>query len=169
MKITFKKSGINKTLFTSAYFNSKPQIIMSDTKIKEPLGLISQQPRNQIGKWLSEGSGWMIESVDKHYLNIGVYSPMKGSSYVKLPPELSHHMKGLINIKNSDECFRWCHVQLINPDANKDPNKITKQDKIIAQQLKFPVIVKQYNKIEKQKSIRINVFGYTLFFLIKNQ
>lgn len=90
MKIAFKKSGINKTLYKSAYFNSKPQIIMNGTNINEPLGLISQQLRNQIGKWLSEGSGWMIELVDKHYLNIVRYTPMKGSTYIQFPKELSH-------------------------------------------------------------------------------
>ena len=31
---------------------------------------------------LSKGSGWVIESVDKHYLNIIKYTPMKGSSYI---------------------------------------------------------------------------------------
>jgi len=34
----------------------------------------------KIAQWLSEGSGWIIESVDKHYLNIVKYKPMKGSS-----------------------------------------------------------------------------------------
>ena len=91
---------------------------------------------------------------------------MNRSLYIKLPPELGHHLKGLINIKNEDnEWFRWCHVRLLNPDANKDRNRITKQDKIIAEQLnydgiEFPVTVKQYNKIEKQNNININVFGY---------
>ena len=63
---------------------------------------------------------------------------MKGSSYIQLPPEFRRHMKGVVNVKNKDnECFRWCHVRLLNPDANKDPNRITKQDRIIAKQLNY--------------------------------
>ena len=122
---------------------------MNDTNIDETPGLISHQLRKNIGQWLSEGSGWMIESVDEHYLNIIKYALMNGSSYIKLPSELGHHLKGLINIKNEDsECFRWCHVRLVNPDANKDPDRLTKQDKIIAKQLNYgfieiPVTVKQ--------------------------
>ena len=138
---------------------------MNDINIDETLGLISQQLRKKIGRWPSEGSGWMIESVDKHYLNVIKYTAMKGSSYVKLPPELNHSRKGLTNLKNSDnECFRWCHVRFIDPNANR----ITKQDRIVAKSLQqlnydgidFPVTVKQYSKIEKENNIRINVFGY---------
>lgn len=74
---------------------------------------------------------------------------MKGSSYIQIPDNLQHHRTGLINIKNSDnECFRWCHVRLINPDANVNPNRITKKDKILAKQfnykgIEFPVTIKQ--------------------------
>ena len=54
------------------------------------------------------------------------------------------------------------------PNANKIPNRITKQDRIVAKLLQqlnydrinFPVTVKQYSKIEKENNIRINVFGY---------
>ena len=38
--------------------------------LNETLGLISRQLRNKIGQWLSERSGRMTESLDKHYLNI---------------------------------------------------------------------------------------------------
>ena len=38
-------------------------------------------------------------------------------------------MKGLTNIKNKDiECFKWCHIRLINP-TNSHPERINKQDK----------------------------------------
>ena len=36
---------------------NRMQIIMNDININETLGLISQQLRNRIGQWLSEGSG----------------------------------------------------------------------------------------------------------------
>ena len=79
--------------------------------------------------WISEGSGWTIQSVDHHYLNVIKYKPMKGSSYIELPQELRHSAKGLINMKNEDnECFRWCHIRHLNPQA-KDPQRIKKVDK----------------------------------------
>ena len=120
---------------------------------------------NITAQWISEGSGWTIESVDNHYLNIVQYEPMKGSSYIELPQDLKHHQKGLINMKNNDnECFRWCHIRYLNPQE-KDPQRIKKIDKEYINQLdysniEFPVKINQYNKIEKQNEININVFGY---------
>ena len=71
----------------------------------------------------------------------------------------------MINVKNKyDECFRWCHIRHLNPQK-KDPQIIKKEDKRLIEGLnykgiEFPVSQKHYNKIEKQNSIRINVFGY---------
>lgn len=68
-------------------------------------------------------------------------------------------------MKNNDnQCFRWCHIRYLNPQE-KYPQRIKKVDKAYVENLdysgiEFPVEVKQYNKIEKQNSIRINVFSY---------
>ena len=68
-------------------------------------------------------------------------------------------------MKNKDnKCYRWCHIRHLNP-KEKDPQRIKKVDKEFIKNLnytgiEFPVIVKQYNKIEKQNSINIIVFGY---------
>ena len=46
-------------------------------------------------------------------------------------------MKGLINLKNNDhKCSMWCHVRLSNP-TNSHPERINKQDKKIAVNLKY--------------------------------
>ena len=165
IKVTFKKVSNDGTLEKTAYFNSKPQTIINNAEIPEALQLSKQQILNMIAQWISEGSGWTIQSVDNHYLNIVQYQPMKGSSYIKLPQELRHHRKGLINMKNDDnECFRWCHIRYLNPQ-DVHPERIKKIDKEYINQLdysgiEFPVTVKQNNTIEKQNEININVFGY---------
>ena len=74
-------------------------------------------------------------------------------------------MKGLINIKNKDdECFKWCHIRLINPH-NKNSERIKKQDKKIASTLdyrgiKFPLKARDYEIVEERFNINVNVFGY---------
>ena len=84
---------------------------------------------------------------------------------IELPTELWNPKKGLINIRNKeDECFRWCHIRHLNPQE-KDPQRIKKEDKKTINELNydevdFPLSQKYYNKVEKQNSIRINVFGY---------
>ena len=165
VKVTFNKISDGEIVEKSAYFNSKAQTIINNTEINEALQMSKQNILNQISQWISQGSGWTIQSVDNHYLNIAKYEPMKGSSYIQLPSELRNSKKGLINMKNEDnECFRWCHIRHINPQ-DKDPQRIKKTDKQNVEKLdysgvEFPVGVKHYNKIEKPNSININVFGY---------
>ncbi|XP_068713295.1 uncharacterized protein [Montipora foliosa] len=165
LRVTFEKqTGREERIMKTAYFNSQPQTITNNTQIELALSLSKQVILNKIAVWISEGSGWTVQSVDNHYLNVVKYEPMKGSSYIKLPTEL-RSAKGLINIKNSDnECFRWCHIRHLNPQ-DKDPQRIKKSDKqhvdnLNYQGIEFPVTTKQYNKIEKQNEININVFGH---------
>ena len=165
LKVKFKKNSKNEIITKTAYFNSKPKTIINKTQITEELQSSKHEILNITAQWISEGSGWTIESVDNHYLNIVQYEPMKGSSYIELPEELKHHLKGLINLKNKDnECFRWCHIRYLN-HQDKNPQRINKSDKEYISKLnysniKFPVELNQYNKIEKQNEININVFGY---------
>ena len=165
LKVTFEKISADVIVEKSAYFNSTSQTIINQMEINEALQMSKQNILNKIAQWISEGSGWTVQSVDNHYLNIAKYEPMKGSSYIQLPNELRNSKKGLINMKNEDnECFRWCHIRHINPQ-DKYPQRIKKIDKQYVEKLdysgvEFPVGIKHYNKIEKQNSININVFGY---------
>ena len=165
VKVTFNKISDGEIVEKSAYFNSKAQTIINNTEINEALQMSKQNILNQISQWISHGSGWTIQSVDSHYLNIVKYEPMKGSSYIQLPSELRNPKKGLINMKNEDnECFRWCHIRHLN-QQDKYPQRIKKTDEEYVNKLdysgvEFPIAVKHYNRIEKQNSININVFGY---------
>ena len=165
LRVTFTKPLGSDTLYKTAYFNGAAQTIINNQEVTESLQSSQQHILNKTAQWVSEGSGWTIQSVDNHYLNIVKYQPMNGSSYIELPPELRNSSKGLINIKNEDnECFRWCHIRHLNPQDN-NPQRIKKADKVYVDQLnyngiKFPVTTKKYNKIEKQNEININVFGY---------
>ena len=165
LKITFEKQLGNKTTIKTAYFNSKTKTLINENEINEVLQTSRQELMKAIGQWISKGSGWTIQSVDGHYINLTKYKPLKGSSYIELPTELRNPAKGLVNLKNKDnECFRWCHIRHLNPQL-KDPQRIKKDDRqyiknLNYQGIKFPVTIKQINKIEKQNNIRINVFGY---------
>ena len=165
LMMTFTKTSDSGIVYKTAYFNGAAQTIVNNPEVTESLQSSQQHILNKIAQWVSEGSGWTIQSVDNHYLNIVKYQPLKGSSYIELPDELRNSAKGLINMKNKDnECFRWCHIRHWNPQ-NKDPQRIKRSDKEYINRLdysgiEFPVTTKQYNKIEKTNNIRINVFGY---------
>ena len=163
LQVKFVKYSNDKKIQKNVFFNSSTDLIINETDIKLSLQASQQQILNKIAQWISEGSGWTIQSIENHYINIVNYSPLKGSSYIKLPQELKN--RGLINLQNEDnECFRWCHIRHLNPQG-KDPQRIKKTDKTFICQLdyssiEFPVTVEQINKIEKQNNICINLFGY---------
>ena len=171
LEITFEKSTINpetgkhESTYKRAFFNGKAKTITKASEIESELSISEQEILNTIDIWLSEGSGWTIDKIDSNYINVVVYQPFNGLSYIELQTELKNAAKGLINIKNKDdECFRSCQIRHLNPQE-KDPQRIKRDDKQYIEELDyknivFPVSQKQCNKIEKQNSIRINVFGY---------
>ena len=161
----YSKTGERVSIYKTAFFNGKAKTITKANDIEHELSMSRQEILNVIDKWVSEGLGWVIDRIDSHYINVTTYQPLHGSSYVELPTKLRNPKKGLINLKNKDnECFRWCHIRHLN-SQKKDPQRIKKDDKQFIGELnykgiEFPVLQRQYNKIEKQNSIRINVFGY---------
>ena len=112
---------------------------------------------SNIQKALGEGSGWIIDSVIEHNISISKYNLLAGSSYIKLPKELDHPRKALINIQNVDdnECFKLSLVGYLN-FADRNPTRITKPDKEFSKMLHFKVIkfsvkVRDIHKILKKK------------------
>ena len=77
-----------KKIQKDGYFNSTTDLIINENDIKLSLQASQQQTSNKIAQWISEGSGWTIQSIENHYINIVNYNPLKGSSYIKLPQEL---------------------------------------------------------------------------------
>ena len=159
------KTGKHVSIYKTAFFNGKAKTITKPNDIEPELNMFRQEILNAIDQWVSEGSEWVIDRIDSHYINVTLYKPLDGSSYIELPTELRNSKKGLINMKNEDEeCFRWCHIRHLNPQI-KYPERIKKEDKKMINELNynginFPLSQKHYNKVEKRNSIRINVFGY---------
>ena len=91
-----------------------------------------------IRKSLGNGSGGIIDSIIDHTTSVSKYNPLVGSSYIKLPKELDHPRKGLINIQNTNdnEHFKWCLARYLN-SADHNPRKITKADKDFVKKLDF--------------------------------
>ena len=85
----------------------------------------------RLENWISHVIGWIADSTLNQYLSISSYKPLSGSTYCKLPIELCHPIKGLINIQNNDnKCFLWCHVRYLNCSGKK-LTRIPKIDKEI--------------------------------------
>ena len=123
-----KKKKINEDgeeyfIYKEPYFSCKAFTIMNTDEIIDALDRAAEEINNKIATWLSEGSGWTIEEILQHYVNIVKYAPLRGNSYLPLPEELRHHNKGLINLKNEDDkCATWCLVRHLNPQKKSTKN-----------------------------------------------
>ena len=109
--LVFKMIGSEgKTKYGNFSSISKAEIIINESYIDNVFQSIYPTIITNIQKSLGKGSGWFIDSVIDHTISISKYNPLAGSSYIKLPKELDHPRKGLINIQNIDdnECFKLC-------------------------------------------------------------
>ena len=66
-------------------------------------------------KWLQEGSGWRLQSVDKVFLKMCQYKPGSGPSYIKSPKNIEN-IHAVVNAQNQDNnCFLWSVDAKLNP------------------------------------------------------
>ena len=75
VKVLLSKHKENGDIeFAPIYFNSATKTVVIN--LKYDLDKSFQIILYRIDNWISEGSGWVIESVDAKYLNISIYSPL---------------------------------------------------------------------------------------------
>jgi len=119
-------------------------------------------------------SGWTLLHLTRLEMNINQYSPLRGSSYIKLPSCLEGK-KAIINVKNTDDeyCFKWSLIAALSK-LNKNANRCTSykvniNDEVIQVNgitlnftgLQFPLKPADISKfMEINKDINITLFGF---------
>ena len=99
-----KVKNSNEIEYSLVYFNSLAKTVIGSNKFG--LNQVFQEIIDRLDNWVGNGCGLIVEEVDNQYLNVSSYLPLSGSTYIKLPVELRHPIKGLINIQNNDnKCF----------------------------------------------------------------
>ena len=155
--LVFKKiESEYDTKYDNFYSSSKAEIVINEMNIDDAFESIYTTVITNQQKSLEECSGWIIDSVIDHTISISNNNPLARNNCVKLPKELDHPRKALIDIQNIDDnkCFKWCLVWYLNP-ADDNRRSITKADKNFAKKpdfkdIKFPVKIRDIHKIEKK-------------------
>ena len=94
LEVTFEKDTIDSktgkhvSIYKTAFFNGKAKIVTKVDDIEPELNISRQEILDTIDKWVSVGSGWVIDRKDGHYINFTLYKPLNDSSYTELPMEL---------------------------------------------------------------------------------
>ena len=161
-----KLQSYHKTLYSSFY--SKAERIINESDIDDVFEAIYGTVLSNIQKFLGQDSSWITDSDIDHNVNILKYNPLAGSSYIKLPEELSHSRKEFINIQNTYDIkrFKWCFVRYFYPaDYHPAGNGIIDQlfgNQLDFEDIKFPAKIKDINKIEKKR-----IFSALVFLVMK--
>jgi hypothetical protein len=160
-----KEVGDGKTKKDSVYFKSKTGTVTNFEDIESTATNNQQTILSRIETFQNLGSNWIIMNIASHYVNIAMYKPLAGSSYMELPKDISNSRCGLINMKNDDNrCFVWCHVRHLRP-KDRRATTITQKDRefelgLDYEGIEFPVKISDIDKIERRNKINISVLGY---------
>ncbi|XP_022800154.1 uncharacterized protein LOC111338012 [Stylophora pistillata] len=171
IEFIFRCEMVKKNIITDevemmiAYFNSSQKIVFQETDREEIYDECVEKMMESLAEFQRRGSGWVFNRVEGLDLHTVKYTPLKGSSYIKLPKHLANK-KAIINMKNKDdECFKWCVTRALNP-VPSHPEHITKilkkqAEKFVWDGIEFPMEVKSISRFEKlNPEIGVNVYMY---------
>ena len=122
---------------------------------------VRQAIQHEMEEFREKGSGWSLRQILSLIVNINQLNPMKGSSYIPLPDEISKK-KACVNVRNDDnQCFKWAALSALHPqERNAERVSLYKkfEGELNFNDITFPVSLKQIGKFEKQNSISVNVY-----------
>ena len=166
VKVRFvKPKPDGEELVSEPHFRSACMKTVHHHELENQINEAKQKITQSLVLFQKEGSGWILDEILHLDLNIARYTPIKGSSYVRLPKILGSK-KAVLNIKNNDnKCFMWSILAALHPVTRKNaPERLRHyeqfQNELNLEGIDFPVAIHQVNKFEKQNNISVNVVGF---------
>lgn len=149
--------------FSEAFYDSPAMIVMSSLDFCR----VVEATKNIMGKFSKHvvvgGTGWALDRIRWHRVSLVNYTPLRGTSYLDLPPEL-RGCKSVVNIRNSDDrCFLWCHLAMLKK-VKKNPQRVSNyegcESEVDYEGVKFPVTISGIGMIERKNNVSVNVFSF---------
>ena len=111
--------------YTDPVLRHQQEALLGASEINEALDKAFPHILELLEKWTQRGSGWAVDRVDTLWLDIAIYQPLRGGSYIPLPAAVKNK-KAVVNVKNTDDhCLRWALRSALFPAA-KNPQRPTK-------------------------------------------
>nr|CAI5832601.1 unnamed protein product [Callosobruchus analis] len=117
----FVISKADKVITEFKYFTTSNSPIYQDTNIREWFDSKVTHPiMKQLQEFQEKNSGWALKRVVNLGVNINLFNPMRGSSYIHLPPQI-RKKKACVNVKNVDHAwFAWAVSSLYPAEIHSD-------------------------------------------------
>ena len=167
LRCNMEKNNIStgEVITLKTAFNSKPEVNLEGTDVHDLYNTMADRVLEAMATFQRDGSNWTFKSIICLEIHTVVYEPLKGNSYIPLPPKLAQK-KAIINMKNEDEkCFTWSVLRALNPREEHaeriDKGLKKKEDSLNMTGIAYPVQLNALDKFERQNpTISINVFGH---------
>ena len=130
--------------------------------ITEQLNAVLERQLEELANWVERGSGWVVEAIEKVYLDFARHDPIRGGHYLPLPKDLKAK-NAIINVKNKDDqCLCWALRAALFPVSKNPqrPSKYPTDDGLDFTGISFPTPLNEIPKVEKLNNIAINVLSY---------
>ena len=148
--------------FMEPVLRHRQEAVLNENEITTALEETFPRLQETLEKLTQRGSMWAVVQVRKLWLDIARYQPLRGGSYIPLPPTLKNK-KAVVNVKNMDDhCLRWALRSALF-QAAKDPHRPAKYptaDGLDFAGIDTPTPISQIGKVERQNDLAINVFGW---------
>lgn len=148
---------------TVPHFRSNAYTSLANDDNEHNVNEAFQKMNASLEEFIHKGSNWVVNNVLSIEVNTVSYSPIKGSSYMVLPPNL-RFSSGIVNIQNEDDkCFMWSVLAALHPvvsNAQRVSHYEQYDQTLDFSDIEFPVSISKVEKFEKQNKLSINVFGF---------
>ena len=167
LRCNMEKNNIStgEVIVNKTSFHSKPEVNLEGTDVHDLYNTMADRVLEAMATFQRDGSNWTFKSIICLEIHTVAYEPLKGNSYIPLPPKLAQK-KAIINMKNEDnKCFTWSVLRALNP-RERDNERIDKdikkkEDSLNMTGIAYPVQLNVLDKFERQNpTISINVFGH---------
>lgn len=143
-------------------FHAPNSVVDEGSEVGSLLDIFCETMITKAHEFEENKSGWSLLEIKYLEININKYTPMGGSTYMKLP-KFIENKKAVLNIKNSDQyCFLWSIMAALFPV--NDNSTITSsypdfREVLNLDKLDFPMKLKDISKFESLNNISVNVYG----------
>lgn len=137
------------------------EILMDKSDIDGILERMFEKLETELSELETKKSGWQLAAIYGLRLKINKYSPMRGGSYIPLPPKIKNK-KACLNVVNDDEyCFKYAVLgEFVR--ANRHPDRVAAYKPFMNQYkfdcIQYPPTLKDVRVFEKVNNISINIF-----------
>ena len=160
----FKKGADGSRDYDVVGFYGGTYHCLTETEVDDHLNQTSQMLNSNFETFSSNGSGWILERVEKITLKVAKKNLNKnGGSYIPTPKSI-RNKNAVINVQNKDlKCFEYSLLAALHHGELKNPVRASSYKKWINKEFNMkefpqPMPPKMIHKFEEKYSLSINLY-----------